>query len=139
MMKWKGGKCNNRSVVFMVTIVSIALSALTIHSCVHAPYVLPESQQTGDPTICFERDILPIFQSNCAKGGCHSAAAHEEGYVLDNYEDIVRKGIVRGNPAASIIYQSLVYKKGEKAMPQGAPALTGYQLDLIKRWILGEL
>ena len=30
---------------------------------------------TGSNLVCFETDILPIFQTNCAKASCHDAAA----------------------------------------------------------------
>ena len=41
------------------------------------------SGSTGpDTSLCFERDILPIFISNCAKSGCHDASSHQEGFVV---------------------------------------------------------
>lgn len=122
---------------FAVAAVSVIMSSAAFHSCVHQPYVMPVSQQTGDPDICFERDILPIFQSNCAKSGCHDAASHEEGYVLDNYANIRSKGIVPGNPAASKIYNSITIARGEGFMPRDAPALSAANVLLIKRWIQG--
>jgi hypothetical protein len=130
-------KTNRKAITLLLILISIVSGSLIINSCVHQPFVLPADQQTGDPTICFERDILPIFQSNCAKSGCHNAASAEEGYVLDNYAHIVRKGILPGNPAASKIYESVTTAKGENFMPRDAPALTAVQLDLLKRWILG--
>ena len=39
---------------------------------------------TGTTAVCFESDVLPIFQSNCAKSGCHDAASHQDDYVLDS-------------------------------------------------------
>ncbi|MFI5196414.1 MAG: c-type cytochrome domain-containing protein [Chitinophagales bacterium] len=109
---------------------------ISVNSCVHAPYVLPVNQRTNDPNICFEQDILPIFISNCAKSGCHDATSHVGGYVLDNYIDIIRKGIVPGNYAASKIYESVAWSTGESKMPIGIPSLNITQLDLLKRWIV---
>jgi len=120
-----------------VIVLTMLTAIMATNSCVHQPYVMPEDQRTGDPDICFERDILPIFQSNCAKSGCHDAASHEEGYVLDNYANIVKKGIYPGNPAASDIYQSITTATGEDFMPRDAPALSAASVSLIKRWILG--
>ena len=115
----------------------IVTGTTVINSCIHPPYVLPESQRTNDPDICFERDILPIFISNCAKSGCHDAGAHKSGYALDNYSHIVSKGIVPGNIAASKIWASITLSSGEGGkMPQNASALNGTQLDLIRRWII---
>lgn len=108
----------------------------TIVSCSHDPYVLPENLRKGDPNICFDRDILPIFQSACVRGGCHDAASNKEGYTLDSYDNIVKKGIVPGNAAASVIWQSIQQGIfGVKAMPEDAPRLPQQSIDLIKRWI----
>ena len=113
------------------------VAMMSVNSCVHAPYVLPESLRTNDPYICFERDILPIFISNCAKSGCHDARSNRSGYTLDSYSSIVRKGIVPGNSAASNLYASITIGKGEGGlMPKDAAALTWKQIDLIKRWIV---
>ena len=116
-----------------ITFISTCIIA---YSCTHAPYVLPVNQRTGDPSICFERDILPIFISNCAKSGCHDAASHESGYSLDNYTNIMKKGIVPGNVAASRIWESVAIKEfGIETMPPAAPALSATDLYLLRRWI----
>lgn len=111
------------------------LMLLVVLSCTHQPYVLPENLRTGDSSLCFERDILPIFVTECSQSGCHDAASHAEGYTLDNYDDIVRKGIVPGNPAASKIYQSLL-GNSEERMPQGEAQLSDDKIALIKKWIV---
>ena len=109
---------------------------ISINACRHSPYVLPVNLRVGDPNICFEHDILPIFQSNCAKSNCHDASSGASGYVLDNYADIVKKGIVPGNPAASKIWQSISMKIfNVSVMPRDAPLLSAKDLDLIRRWI----
>lgn len=121
----------------LIIIISIIIGgSVTINSCTHPSYVLPLDLRTGDPSICFERDVLPIFQSNCAKSGCHDAAAHKGGYTLDNYADVVKKGIVPGNPAASKIWESVSMKIfGVEFMPVGAPALSAADLSVIRLWI----
>ena len=107
-----------------------------INSCTHPPYVMPVSQRTGDPNICFERDILPIFISNCAKSGCHDAESHKSGYKLDNYTDIMKKGIVPGNYAASVIWQSVAVKSfNVSSMPIESAALSAGDIQLIRTWI----
>jgi hypothetical protein len=117
-------------------VVVIILGTVIVDSCKHQPYVLPVALRTGDPSICFERDILPIFQSNCAKSGCHDASSGRSGYVLDSYADVIKKGIVPGNPAASVIWQSVSMNIFNVShMPRNAPDLSATDLDLIKRWI----
>jgi hypothetical protein len=136
-MKLKTRHINKRAVVVLGMALLFGTIILSVNSCVHAPYVLPQAQRTFDPGICFERDILPIFISSCAKSNCHDSRTQASGYVLDNYQDIMRRGIVPGNYAASKIWESVYIGKGEGGkMPQGAPALNGIQLDLLKRWIV---
>jgi hypothetical protein len=121
-----------------ITFIVVAVSVTFINSCTHAPYVMPVSQRTGDPNLCFERDVLPIFVSNCAKSGCHDGGSGSEGedYVLNSYRGIVRRGIVPGNPAASRIWQSIAMNSFDvDHMPKDAPSLTSGQLSVIRRWI----
>jgi len=126
----------SKKIKIVASLMLTLMGAMIINSCVHAPYVMPEGQRTNDPTICFERDILPIFISNCAKSGCHNTQSHESGYELDSYMNIVKKGIVPGNVAASKIWESVTMSTGEGGkMPQNAPSLSAAELDLIKRWI----
>ena len=91
----------------------------------------------GDSLICFEEQILPLFQSNCAKSGCHAASSHAEGYVLDSYNNIISRGIVSGNSRDSKIYQAISGKKGEDDImpPPPNPPLSQEQIDLIGQWI----
>jgi len=46
---------------------------------------------TGSAAVCFEAEVLPIFQTNCAKSGCHDAASHQDGYVLNSYDSLFKK------------------------------------------------
>ena len=82
-------------------------------------------------TVYFNNTILPMIVSSCAISGCHDAATHTEGIVLNNYTNIMR--IVRPNNANN----SQLYKKiydGE--MPRyPAPAMSAADLALIKTWI----
>ena len=95
--------------------------------------------QPIDTSICFERDILPIFISNCAIGGCHDAASHEEGYILDSYNNIMNTGDDDGikpfDASGSEIYEVLIEDDIDKRMPEGSAPLPQEQINLIKRWI----
>ncbi len=114
----------------------VGVVCLIGNSCTHSPYVLPQNLRTGDPNICFESDILPIFISNCAKSGCHDAASHRSGYDLTSYTSIMKKGIIPGNPAASKIWQSVAIPgTGVEVMPAEAPGLNATSLNLLRRWI----
>lgn len=126
---------------FRFTALITSVIALgTIAGCTHQPNVLPTptSPTTGTPTsdICFERDILPIFVSNCAKSGCHDAATRADGYILTSYATITAKGLKPGNANNSDLYEVLIETDLDKRMPLNPnPALSSAQIDIIKRWI----
>jgi hypothetical protein len=81
-------------------------------------------------SICFERDILPIFVSNCAMSGCHDAITSAEGYDLSNYSSIMKEGIKPGNPSDSEIWEVI----DDGSMPPKGK-LTSLQRSYIKTWI----
>lgn len=86
--------------------------------------------------VCFERDVLPIFQSNCTQSGCHNSADRESGYDLTTYSSIVSRGIKPGDYKGSEIYKVMVFPFGEGAMPQSPYSrLTDEQIATIALWI----
>jgi uncharacterized membrane protein len=95
-----------------------------------------QHESMGDPNaaICFERDILPIFNSKCAMSGCHDAGTSAEGYTLDNYKNILSDGIVKGKPNKSEIYESIA--DGEMP-PKNSTKLSETEKQLIYDWIVG--
>jgi hypothetical protein len=113
-----------------------------VTNCIHDPLVNPENPGENplpgciaDDKICFESSVLPIFVSSCAKPGCHDAQSHKEGYILDSYSNIVRKGIQPGSANNSKLYEVL-FEDGEDRMPPSPDApLTQAQKDSIKVWI----
>lgn len=93
---------------------------------------------TSNPTnnqVCFQRDVLPIFQSSCAMSGCH-AAPGQDGYIFSSYEAIMRKGVVAGDPYRSEIFEKITEDRLDKRMPPSPRnPLTSEQIELIRRWI----
>lgn len=92
-----------------------------------------------DPgVVYFENQILPIFISNCAISGCHDAQSAEEGIVLTNYNNIMKR-IKPGDPNDSEYY-TVLNKTGEDLMPRNPNTGLGYslpisQINLVKDWI----
>lgn len=85
--------------------------------------------------ICFQRDVLPIFQSNCAKSGCHDVITREEGYAFVDYDGIMR-GIDPGDPGDSEIYEKITESDADDRMPPPPnPRLTSAQIATIRQWI----
>jgi hypothetical protein len=106
---------------------TIGFVGLSYVSCTHEPNIetLPE--------VCFERDVLPIFQTNCAISGCHDATSKTEGYNLSDYESITSNGIEKGNAGKSKVYKAMITGIGEIMPPSGA--LPEAQRQLILVWI----
>ena len=97
---------------------------------------------SGSTAVCFQSEVLPIFQSNCTKSGCHDAASHQGGYVLNAYDSLFKKdGKVNGNnirpgDAANSVLYKILFETGSKKMPPLPNTdLTTVQKNLIARWI----
>lgn len=111
-----------------------------INSCKHEVPLsnvdpTPQPGPVANNGVCFESEILPLFQSNCAKSGCHDAATHQEELILDSYANIMRKDIVAGSADRSKIYRVL-FETGKDKMPPAPNAdLTAAQKALIGKWI----
>ncbi len=71
---------NNLSLLSDIFILAICFTA-----CKHdTPDI------SGFDTICFETEILPVFQNSCATSGCHNSGSREEAFPLDSYSAIVK-------------------------------------------------
>lgn len=119
-----------------------------LYSCVHDPFppvappieVNPGNNYGGTTAdckyvgICFESSVLPIFQSSCAKSGCHDADTDTD-YNLSTYETIMRKGIVPGSASQSKLYKVTGYSGDDQMPPWPDVPLTTAQRDSIAKWI----
>jgi len=83
----------------LFVIVLILTMTGTVPSCTHETLNLAQFD-----TVCFERDIMPVFQNGCATKGCHTGQG--EGMALNSYDEIMR-GITPGSAAQSRIYQAI--------------------------------
>ncbi|MDO3627001.1 c-type cytochrome [Mucilaginibacter sp. BT774] len=86
---------------------------------------------SGTSSVCFQTDVLPLFQTYCASTGCHDAGTAQEGLVLTNYANIM-KGISANNPNDSKYYN--VISDGSMP-PRNSPKLSAAQVATILKWI----
>jgi hypothetical protein len=119
-----------------MTIAIMAIFWGCKHEYIYPPVIPIAPGNSGtmlvDTSVCFQRDVLPVFISHCAISGCHDAGTGKEGYILDNYQDIVRHDIRPGNSNGSKLYT--IMQSGE--MPRyPAPQVTGTELYNVKHWI----
>ena len=144
--------------IVLYTLLCIAI----LESCVHEPIrptdLIPTDTTTtpvdttgtnpdttnnaaGNPcspdTVYFQRDILPMLQSNCAKSGCHDEATAQNGVILTSYEKVTQTGDINiFNPTDSDIYEVLVDDDPDDRMPPSPNTpLSDDQAALILKWI----
>ena len=96
-------------------------------SCKHDSNMLD-----GFPEVCFENQVLPIFQNSCGMAGCHDTGG-EAGYVLNNFDGI-KNSVVAGDPEGSASYRAITSNGGEGMMPPSQP-LSQENRTLIRLWI----
>jgi mono/diheme cytochrome c family protein len=85
------------------------------------------------PDICFEREVLPIFQNSCGITGCHDNGNRESHYDLTNFIGISHS-VVAGQPYKSPSYNAIIATTGENKMPPDKP-LTIENRMIIRLWI----
>jgi uncharacterized membrane protein len=83
----------------------------------------PVSDICGAVPTSFANDVHVIFQTSCAKGGCHNTSSAAGGVILETYEQIVSK-------IARIQQRALV----EGTMPPSGP-LSTKDINTIQCWI----
>lgn len=96
------------------------------------------SQQPCDPALVyFEKDILPILNSNCAYSGCHDPGTATHGIVLNSYANVMRTaGIIANSAHRSKLYEKITERDADDAMPPAPKQrLSQEQISLIGKWI----
>jgi hypothetical protein len=111
-----------------------SIIALSLNACKHEPDSIAIADQKADP-ICFESAVLPIYQSYCAKAGCHNLSTAANGYKLNNFDNIISKGLLPGNALDSKIYKVMFESGAEKMPPVGNTDLNDSQKIIIRQWI----
>jgi len=91
-------------------------------------------------TVSFKADILPIFQANCAIGGCHTPPTNAGGLNLDStnaYATATDPGtgnVDTAYPKSSVLWLA-VQQGGSTGMPLNAAPLPPCQVQEIYCWI----
>jgi hypothetical protein len=105
-------------------LILFLLSLLWILSCRHTANI------DNLPVVCFEKEVLPIFQRNCAISGCHDGS--HEGRAFNSYVNISRE-VTPGKPYSSNLYQAII-GNGGNIMPPSTP-LSLENRTIISVWI----
>lgn len=138
---------------FLIVSGFLAAAMLGSSSCKHYPVDIgddnptdtipppPPDDTTGVPcdpnVVYFDQQVLPILISNCAMSGCHDAASHEDGVVLETYEKVMSTaGVKPFKPGDSELYEVITTNdQGDRMPPPPASPLTADQIALIAKWI----
>jgi hypothetical protein len=117
---------SNILILFMLVLLLLFLS------CSHEPLLSPDS-----PEVCFQDQVLPLINSNCALPGCHNAGSGGEESPLTTYDQII-KFVEAGKPNKSKLYNVVTSTSllEEKMPPKPATRLNYRQVSLISLWIL---
>ncbi len=83
--------------------------------------------------VCFQQEVLPIFQSNCTQSGCHNSSSRQSGYDFSNYEGIMR-AVSPSDYKGSTVYQITTTPFGIMP-PSPYNRLSDEQITTIALWI----
>jgi hypothetical protein len=108
---------------------ALVVPLLLLAACQHDP-VSP----TDQPTICFTTQVLPIFQSNCAKSGCH-AGDGGRGLNLATADGILRE-VTPGQPLKSRAYTAMFDVWGGIMPPSPNAPVSAAARQIVELWIL---
>lgn len=89
------------------------------------------ADKTGEP-VCFESEILPIFQSNCTEAGCHNSTDQTEGLDFTSFAGI--DAFLKDEGKRKLL--NTLKGKGESIMPPlpNTP-LTSDMIASIENWL----
>jgi hypothetical protein len=122
----------------LILLSGLVISILIIQ-CRHEPETLGIIGISCDPdTVYFERDLLPLLNSSCAKSGCHDATTASDGVILDSYFNVMATADVKpGNPDDSDLYEVITDDDPDDRMPPPPlPPLSSDQIAMVRKWIL---
>lgn len=136
---WKRGVINSlhllNNVLYMKKYLLFAFAGICTAgtlfiSCQHEPELQP-----GIPTVCFDEQVLPVFQTACAKSGCHDGSG--EMFALNDYNSI-RNYVQPGKPMASKLHKVIAANHNSFNImpPKPDEPLIKEQIDAITLWIL---
>jgi len=95
---------------------------------------------TGEPSVSYDRDVLPIFRRACF--GCHQSGKRQGDYRMTDFAALLAGGeseqpaVVPGDPEASYLVEQITPQDGHAAMPQPpASPLSAAEIATIRDWI----
>jgi hypothetical protein len=93
------------------------------------PKPIDTNNQSGNDSVCFTTQILPMFVSNCGQApGCHGLVDPSgEAPQLNNYDQIIG--------SLSEVMDAIVKTNMERMPPPPYAPLDSASLNLVKKWV----
>jgi mono/diheme cytochrome c family protein len=114
----------------------ILVSIVVLAACSNPPTDSSNHPGRKDTTLCFDRDVLPIFLTNCARAGCHDPGSRQKGFNLTSHTGIL-EGITPGEPFSSLIYIKITEEEESDRMPPWPrEELEEHDIAIIRQWIM---
>jgi cytochrome c5 len=98
---------------FFILCVITALTGISVVSCLHDP---PDI--SAEDPVCFNSEILQVFQNSCGVSGCHSSSGGDAGQAFTSYGEIM-KAIQPFDASKSRAYQVMLGKPFTMMPPAG--------------------
>lgn len=133
----------------LTLIVTVAVTAFLFVTCKHEIPSTGDNGNSNNPpgntgnnsttcsadTVYFSNTILPLITSGCAMSGCHDAATHKEGLILNSYSGIM-KIVSAGNASGSKLYQLInTTNQGSIMPPPPNQPFSASAKAFIQKWI----
>ncbi len=111
-----------------IGLLVLCVFMLSLNACKHEPVAPIIDESTIPSNICFNEEILPLMQSNCAYSGCHAGNQDPDLSTYNGIMDLVKPG----NPKGSRLYEFAI---GSQMPPSPKTPLNLQQVTLIYGWI----
>ncbi len=95
----------------------------------------PLPSQPLPDVVSFSNHIIPIFNTSCVSGGCHSGGSAAAGLNLSvnvAYTQLFTKHEI---DTVNVNSSQLYTEVASGAMPKGTSKLSDYNISLIQKWI----
>lgn len=126
-----------------ICVVAAVWVVVALRTMIAWPADDPPSKPTPETKpIDFAHDIAPLLQKRCAK--CHIGTQQKGGLSINTRQTLLAGGdsgpaVVRRKSAESELIKRVSSSDPELKMPPEGERLTPSQIDLLKRWIDGDL
>jgi hypothetical protein len=103
-----------RLLVYTGLVLTLAIALAGCYKDIIKPE-LAEDPDGPPKQVSFKNELAPLFETNCAKSGCHVTGAHKPYLEQDkSYQEIVNGGFVNlALPKESILYKNIYGEMAE--------------------------